>query len=312
MSNKFDPITPIFVMPNLEDRLVKFIQDYVHKSGFENVVIGVSGGLDSAVVATLCVKALGAEHVHGLLLPYGLSISDNFVDSENLCKHLKISYDVVNITPLIDMYFDRFPTSNKVQFGNKCARERMAILYDFSVRHNALVAGTSNKSEMMIGYFTQYGDGAAAFEPIGDLYKTEVFELAKQLGVPEAIINKKPTADLWPGQTDEGEIGLSYADLDIILFSLEKMANDNMAIGYMEAQIATLEGFVQDARITRDGLTIINTKSQIKEMKKEIEKAKLEMNEIYEHYSKATVEMVEKKIKNSQFKRELPPIAKVR
>lgn len=312
MNNKFDPITPVFVMPNLETRLVKFIQDYVHKNGFENVVIGVSGGLDSAVVATLCVKALGAEHVHGLLLPYGLSISENFLDSENLCKHLKISYDVINITPLIDMYFDRFPTDSKVQFGNKCARERMAILYDFSVRHNALVAGTSNKSEMMIGYFTQYGDGAAAFEPIADLYKTEVFELAKQLGVPKAIIDKKPTADLWPGQTDEGEIGLSYADLDKILFSLEKMENDLAAVGYLEAQIGTLEGFVNDARIMRDGLTIINTKSQIKELKKEIEKANREMNIVYEHYSKATVDMVKDKIRKSQFKRELPSIAKVR
>ena len=134
-----------------------------------------------------------------------------------VCAAFKVAFEVIDISPSVDAYFDRFPAENRLQIGNKCARERMSVLYDFSVRKKALVAGTSNKSELLVGYSTQFGDSAAAFLPIGDLYKTQVFELARHLGIPEEIIAKKPSADLWPGQTDEGEIGITYKDLDIIL-----------------------------------------------------------------------------------------------
>jgi len=203
----------------IEKFTTQFIKNYVHQSGFENVVIGVSGGLDSAVVATLCVKALGAEHVHGLLLPFRTSSPESMEHGRLVCESLKISYDVIDISPMVYNYFTRVPAlpDKPLQIPNKCARERMSVLYDFSVRKNALVAGTSNKSEYLIGYCTQYGDGAAAFEPIADLYKTQVFDFARYLGVPEIIINKKPSADLWEGQTDEGEIGVTYKEMDEIL-----------------------------------------------------------------------------------------------
>lgn len=201
----------------VEKILVTAIRDSIHKNGFKNAIIGVSGGLDSAVVAALCQKALGSRHTFALLLPYRISSPASLEHGKMVCAKFKLPYEVIDISPAVDAYFDRFPAENRLQIGNKCARERMSVLYDFSVRKKALVAGTSNKSELLVGYSTQFGDSAAAFLPIGDLYKTQVFELARHLGIPEAIIAKMPSADLWPGQTDEGEIGITYKDLDIIL-----------------------------------------------------------------------------------------------
>ena len=201
----------------VEKILVSSIRDSIHKNGFKNAIVGVSGGLDSAVVLALCKKALGARHTFALLLPYRVSAPESLEHGKMVCAKFKVPYEVIDISPSVDAYFDRFPAENRLQIGNKCARERMSVLYDFSVRKKALVAGTSNKSEILVGYSTQFGDSAAAFLPIGDLYKTQVFELARHLGIPEAIVAKKPSADLWPGQTDEGEIGITYKDLDIIL-----------------------------------------------------------------------------------------------
>jgi NAD+ synthase len=201
----------------VEKILVGFIRDSITKNGFKNAIVGVSGGLDSAVVLTLCKKALGASHTFALLLPYRASATESLEHGKLACASGKVAFEVVDISPAVDAYFGRFPAETRLQIGNKCARERMSVLYDFSVRKKALVAGTSNKSELLVGYSTQFGDSAAAFLPIGDLYKTQVFELARYLGVPDPIVAKKPSADLWSGQTDEGEIGLSYHDLDIIL-----------------------------------------------------------------------------------------------
>jgi NAD+ synthase len=201
----------------VEKILVSFIRDSIYKNGFKNAIVGVSGGLDSAVVLALCRKALGARHTFALLLPYRVSAAESLEHGKLVCDRFKVAHEVIDISPAVDAYFDRFPAENRLQIGNKCARERMSVLYDFSVRKKALVAGTSNKSELLVGYSTQFGDSAAAFLPIGDLYKTQVFELARHLGIPEAIVDKKPSADLWPGQTDEGEIGVTYRDLDIIL-----------------------------------------------------------------------------------------------
>jgi NAD+ synthase len=201
----------------VEKILVSSIRDSIYKNGFKNAIVGVSGGLDSAVVLALCKKALGPRHTFALLLPYRISAPESLDHGKTVCAKFKVPYEIIDISPSVDAFFERFPAENRLQIGNKCARERMSVLYDFSVRKKALVAGTSNKSEILVGYSTQFGDSAAAFLPIGDLYKTQVFELARYLGIPGEIIAKKPSADLWPGQTDEGEIGISYNDLDIIL-----------------------------------------------------------------------------------------------
>ena len=210
----------------VEKILTAFIRDSVVKNGFRNAVLGVSGGLDSAVVLALCRKALGAGHVFALLLPYRASDPESLRHGKLACKAFKVPFAVIDISPQVDAYFERFPAENRLQVGNKCARERMAVLYDFSVRRKALVAGTSNKSELLIGYSTQFGDSAAAFQPVGDLYKTQVFELARHLGVPDKIVAKQPSADLWPGQTDEKEIGIAYKDLDVLLHLLVDMRWD--------------------------------------------------------------------------------------
>ena len=206
--------------------LVAFIKDCVQKNGFRNAIVGVSGGVDSAVVLALCRKALGAGHVYALLLPYRDSAPASTRHGTMLCEKLRVPHEVIDISPSIDAYFDRCPAATRLQVGNKCARERMSVLYDHSARRKALVAGTSNKSELLIGYSTQFGDSAAAFQPLGDLYKTQVYELARHLRLPEEIVAKQPTADLWPGQTDEGEIGIAYKDLDVLLHLMVDMRWD--------------------------------------------------------------------------------------
>ncbi len=218
-----------------KSEIVGFIKRYVIGNGFENGLVGVSGGIDSALTLALTVEALGSENTFALLLPYKISSEDSLIDGKKVCEQLNVQYDVIDISPSVDAYFDRYPTDNPLQIGNKCARERMSVLYDYSVRKEALVVGTSNKSEILIGYATQYGDAAAAFLPIGDLYKTEVVELSKMMNIPESIINKKPSADLWYGQTDEDEIGMSYDALDEILYNateLEKLSSQINAMGF--------------------------------------------------------------------------------
>jgi NAD+ synthase len=204
----------------VENLLVYFIKDTVYRNNFKNGIVGVSGGIDSAVALALTQRALGSQHTFALLMPYKLSSKDSLEDGKKICEQLEVSHEIIDISPSVDAYFDRFPTDNKVLLGNKCARERMSILYDFSARKKALVVGTSNKSEMLIGYSTLYGDSAAAFLPLGDLYKTQVLQLAHHLNIPESIIKKKPSADLWKDQTDEGEIGVTYKKLDEILYFL--------------------------------------------------------------------------------------------
>ncbi|HSQ35040.1 MAG TPA: NAD+ synthase [Candidatus Binatia bacterium] len=238
----------------VEKILVSSIQDSIQKNGFRNAVVGVSGGLDSAVVLALCKKALGARHTFALLLPYRISAPESLEHGNLICDQLKIARAVIDISPSVDAYFDRFPAENRLQVGNKCARERMSVLYDFSVRKKALVVGTSNKSELLVGYSTQFGDSAAAFLPIGDLYKTQVFELARHLDIPEAIVAKKPSADLWPGQTDEDEIGISYADLDIILHLMIDRRWDEGEIverGYPLPLIRRIKKMIADSQFKR-------------------------------------------------------------
>jgi len=201
----------------IEEVLTYFIREEVQKAGFQRVVVGISGGVDSALTAFLAVKALGRENVIGLSMPYKTSSRSSVEDARLVAEKLQIEFHEIDITPQIDAYFKLFPNADNVRRGNKMARERMSILYDFAHWKGALVIGTSNKSELLIGYSTRWGDSAHDINPIGDLYKTQVWEMAEFVEVPERIVKKKPSADLWPGQTDEGEIGLSYRTLDQIL-----------------------------------------------------------------------------------------------
>lgn len=206
------------------DRIEKFIQSYCQQAGLDRLVIGLSGGIDSSVSAVIAARALGADKVTGLYLPYKNSNPSSLADAQLLAQSFDLCAHVVDISPMVDSYFAGTEIyASPLRKGNFMARMRMSVLYDYSSRERALVLGTSNRTELLVGYFTQHGDGACAFEPIGHLYKTEVRGLARILGVPQVIINKAPTADLWEGQTDEQELGITYPILDEILYQLTEM-----------------------------------------------------------------------------------------
>jgi NAD+ synthase len=204
----------------LREILTAFIRNEVHKTGLTRGLVGLSGGVDSAVTAVLAAAALGAANVLAVLMPYKSSHPDSQAHAELVVEQSGIASLSVDITPQIDSYFERFPDADARRRGNKMARERMTILYDLSARWNGLVLGTSNKTELLLGYGTLYGDMACAFAPIGDLYKSQLRDVARHLGVPERILAKPPSADLWPGQTDETELGFTYDAVDRILYAL--------------------------------------------------------------------------------------------
>jgi len=212
---------PLAINPELvRGILVGFIQNEVRKVGFERVVLGLSGGVDSSLVATLAAQALGPNNVLGVIMPYRTSDPKSRGDALEVVKQLGIERLEVDISPQIDAYFERFPDTDQKRRGNKMARERMTILYDQSWAWRALVIGTSNKTELLLGYGTIYGDMASAINPIGDLYKTQVWQLADAVGVPTAIVQKAPSADLWAGQSDETELGFQYRMIDQLLYYL--------------------------------------------------------------------------------------------
>jgi len=195
--------------------LVAFLKNEVEKTGLNHVILGLSGGIDSAVVAVLAQKAFG-ERLLCVQMPSHYSSQSSLDDAELLCRQFHMRAVTQSIAPLLRAY-EAQEAMNSLRAGNFSARMRMAILFDISAKHHALVIGTSNKSELMLGYGTLYGDLASALNPIGDLYKSEIFEFARYLDIPEAIINKPPSADLWEGQSDEEEIGYSYEALDAVL-----------------------------------------------------------------------------------------------
>jgi len=246
----------------VEKILTSFIKDELHKFNYKKGILGLSGGLDSTVGAFLAVKALKPSNVIGLILPYGKSFSQDVKDAQEIAQLLSLRSKTIDISPMVDVYFSKYPTQNKVEKGNKMARERMSILYDFSSREKALILGTSNKTELLLGYGTIHGDMACAINPLGDLYKTQIRQMAKHLGVPDKIMKKTPSAGLWKGQTDEKELGLTYDEIDKILFQLVDKR--------MPKKEITAQGFKKEA-----------------------------------------VEKIIRMIKNSEFKRKLPPIPKI-
>ena len=194
--------------------LIRFLKDETEKIGLKKVVLGLSGGVDSAVVAALLAKAFKPQNVTALIMPYRESNPDSRAHAELLAKKLKINYLVQDISAMVDAFFKNQPNASALRKGNKMARERMCLLYDYSAENRALVIGTSNKTELLLGY----GDLASAINPIGDLYKSQIWQMAEYLDVPKEIIEKPPSADLWIGQTDEDELGYTYEEIDKLLY----------------------------------------------------------------------------------------------
>jgi len=224
----------------IESYLIKFLQNEVHKSGLKNVVLGISGGIDSAVVAVLAKKAFG-DNLLGVMMPSKYSSQNSLDDALTLCKKFSIKFEEVSIAPILEAYF-KDKDANNLRVGNFSARARMSVLYDISARESALVLGTSNKSELLLGYGTLFGDLASAINPIGDLYKTQIFEFAKHLEIPKEIILKPPSADLWEGQSDEDDLGFSYAQIDSALeaFVDDRMNKDEMLKANFNQKLITL------------------------------------------------------------------------
>jgi len=199
--------------------MVDFVRGQLRQAGFERAVLGLSGGIDSAVVAFLATEAIGPERLLCVLMPYRTSSPESLADAQSVVDRLGCASRVVDISTIVDGYFGRdVAEASSLRRGNFMARARMAVLYDQSADWGGLVVGTGNKTEVLIGYTTHFGDDACAFDPVGDLYKSQLRQVAVDLAVPEAIISKPPSADLWPGQTDEAEVGTSYAELDRLLY----------------------------------------------------------------------------------------------
>jgi NAD+ synthase len=198
--------------------LVSFIRDEVTRVGLSRAVIGLSGGIDSALSCMLAIEALGEENVMAVRMPYKTSSPESLADADLIISRRNMPNHVVEITSMVDPLFEHFPDSDSKRKGNAMARARMIVLYDQSAAFNGLVIGTGNKTEILLGYSTIFGDAASAINPLGDLYKTQVRQLAAIMGVPKPILEKAPSADLWVGQTDETELGYTYAMVDQLLY----------------------------------------------------------------------------------------------
>lgn len=271
---------PLFVLPDelaidtdvARAAIGAFIRGQLAQAGFDRAVLGLSGGIDSALVAFLVSEAIGADRLLCVLMPYRTSSPASRADAEAVVDRLGCASELVDISPMVDAYFGTEAApgaagrdaagASALRRGNFMARMRMATLYDRSVTWQGLVVGTGNKTESLIGYTTLFGDAACAFNPIGDLYKSQVRQLSAAVGVPEAIIRKAPSADLWPGQTDEAEAGFSYPDLDRLLYW----------------------------RIDR--------RRSVEEL-------------VAAGFERETVERVDRMVAGSEFKRQVPPIAKL-
>jgi len=224
------------------DVIKSFISSKVNEAKAEGVVIGLSGGLDSAVTTKMCVEALDKEKVFCFLLPANTTPKEDTDDALEFAKSLGVKYRIINISGIVKKIASTIHNKmKKKEMGNIHARTRMIVLYYFANKNNYLVVGSGNKTELLMGYFTKYGDGACDIMPLGDLYKTQVRELAKHLKIPEKIINKTPRAGLWKGQTDESELGIKYEILDQILYDMEKGLKNNEIVKSVGVEISEVK-----------------------------------------------------------------------
>jgi NAD+ synthase len=241
-----------------------FIRGQLRQAGFERCVLALSGGIDSALVAYLVTEAIGADKLLCVLMPYRTSSSASVTDARAVVGDIGCASELVDISPMVDAYFggegglgaggEAVRAASAVRRGNFMARMRMSVIYDRSVAFGGLVAGTGNKTESLIGYTTLFGDNACAFNPIGDLYKSQVRQLAAEIGVPRAIIAKAPSADLWPDQTDEDEGGFSYPVLDRVLYwriDRRRDADELVATGFDRALVERVERLVATSEFKR-------------------------------------------------------------
>jgi NAD+ synthase len=215
-------------------QLEAFIRDNVRRIGCKGVVIGLSGGLDSAVTTKLCVDAIGADKVLNVFMPSRITSAEDYKSTSELCSMWKTEYKVVDVQPAVDALTATLLSDVEapLERGNISARCRMIVLYNLAKKRDFVVMGTSNQSEIMTGYFTKFGDGACDITPLANMYKTHVREIAHIIGVPDAIIAKPPTAGLWEGQTDEMEMGITYDDLDVVLYDLELDMTDKEIVSH--------------------------------------------------------------------------------
>lgn len=242
--------------------LVRFIHSEITRTGYKRAVVNLSGGIDSAVSCVLATEALGPENVLAIRIPYKTSSPGSLDHAQLLIEQLKIQSLTIPISDMVDPLISRFPEMSNIRKGNIMARARMIIAYDQSEEFHGLVVGTGNKTEILLGYTTLFGDSACALNPIGDLFKTQVRQLAKELNIPQVIIDKPPSADLWMGQTDEAELGFTYEKVDQLLYLL------------------------------------IDQRYQISEC-------------VQEGFDESFVKSVMERVQRYQFKRSLPPIAKI-
>jgi NAD+ synthase len=234
--------------------IAEFIRGQLRQAGFERALLGLSGGIDSALVAYLTAEAIGPERLLCVLMPYRTSSPASRADAEAVVEQLGCASEVVDISPMVDGFFGPDSDASSLRRGNFAARMRMAVLYDRSVPWGGLVVGTGNKTESLIGYTTIFGDSACAFNPIGDLYKSQVRQMAEAIGVPDVIIRKAPSADLWPGQTDEIESGFSYPVLDRLLFWLvdkRRSIDEVVALGFERELVERVDRMVAGAEFKR-------------------------------------------------------------
>ena len=214
----------------VESILIAFIRNEIRKFGFSSVVLGLSGGIDSAVVCELAARALGPEHVLGLMMPYRTSSDESLDHARLMVERLGIASELMPVSDVVDAFFTGIEDASRLRRGNVMARSRMLYLYDVSARDGRLVLGTSNKTELLLGYGTIFGDMASAINPVGDLYKTQLQGLARHLGIPAPLVDKPPSADLWEGQSDEEDLGFSYESVDQLLSMMleERMDRDSI------------------------------------------------------------------------------------
>jgi len=256
------PPEPLFELPpelaidtDVARRVIgEFIRGQLRQAGFERTVLGLSGGIDSALVAYLVAEAIGPERLLCVLMPYRTSSSASTDDAKEVVRRLGAASELVDISPMVDAFFATDPDASSIRRGNVMARQRMTVLYDRSVTWGGLVVGTSNKTESLIGYTTLFGDAACAFNPIGDLYKSQVRQVAASIGVPDQIIRKAPSADLWPGQTDESEADFSYPVLDRLLYwRVDRRRTDEevAALGFDPALVARVDRLIATSEFKR-------------------------------------------------------------